>query len=48
MRGPCVASAIERQPGSEVANALKARGIPTARGGKREPTQIADILKRAK
>ena len=31
----------------EIANALNARGVPTARGGKWAPTQIADILKRA-
>jgi hypothetical protein len=32
----------------EIANVLNARGVPTARGGKWAPTQIADILKRAK
>ena len=31
----------------EIANVLNARGVPTARGGKWAPTQIADILKRA-
>jgi DNA invertase Pin-like site-specific DNA recombinase len=31
----------------EIANALNARGVPTARGGRWAPTQIADILKRA-
>jgi DNA invertase Pin-like site-specific DNA recombinase len=30
----------------EIADALNARGVPTARGGKWAPTQIADILKR--
>jgi hypothetical protein len=29
-------------------DALDARGVPTARGGKWAPTQIADILDRAK
>jgi DNA invertase Pin-like site-specific DNA recombinase len=32
----------------QIANALNTRGVPTARGGKWAPTQIADILKRAK
>jgi DNA invertase Pin-like site-specific DNA recombinase len=32
----------------EIANVLNARGVPTARGGKWAPTQIADILKRAR
>ena len=32
----------------EIANALNNRGVPTARGGKWAPTQIADILKRVK
>jgi hypothetical protein len=32
----------------EIANVLNERGVPTARGGKWAPTQIADILKRAK
>jgi DNA invertase Pin-like site-specific DNA recombinase len=32
----------------EIANVLDARGVPTARGGKWAPTQIADILKRAR
>ncbi len=31
----------------EIANALNERGVPTARGGKWVPTQIADILKRS-
>jgi DNA invertase Pin-like site-specific DNA recombinase len=31
----------------EIANVLNARGVPTARGGKWAPTQIADILKRS-
>jgi DNA invertase Pin-like site-specific DNA recombinase len=31
----------------EIANVLNARGVPTARGGKWAPPQIADILKRA-
>ena len=31
----------------EIANALNARSVPTARGGKWAPIQIADILKRA-
>ena len=31
----------------EIANSLNTRGVPTARGGKWAPTQIADILKRA-
>ena len=31
----------------EIANILNARAVPTARGGKWAPTQIADILKRA-
>jgi DNA invertase Pin-like site-specific DNA recombinase len=30
----------------EIADVLNARGVPTARGGKWAPTQIADILKR--
>jgi hypothetical protein len=30
----------------EIANVLNARDVPTARGGKWAPTQIADILKR--
>jgi DNA invertase Pin-like site-specific DNA recombinase len=32
----------------EIADVLDSRGVPTARGGKWAPTQIADILKRAK
>jgi hypothetical protein len=32
----------------EIADVLDARGVPTARGGKWAPTQVADILKRAK
>jgi hypothetical protein len=32
----------------EIADVLNARGVPTARGGKWAPTQISDILKRAK
>ena len=32
----------------EIANALNGRGVPTARGGKWAPTQIADVIKRAK
>ena len=32
----------------EIADVLNARGVPTARGGKWAPTQIADILKRAR
>jgi Recombinase len=32
----------------EIANVLNARGVPTARGGKWAPTQIADILRRAR
>jgi hypothetical protein len=31
----------------EIANVLNTRGVPTARGGKWAPTQIADILRRA-
>ena len=32
----------------EIANVLNERGVPTARGGKWAPTQIADILKRTR
>ena len=32
----------------ESANVLNERGVPTARGGKWAPTQIADILKRTR
>ena len=32
----------------EIADVLDARGVPTARGGKWAPTQVADMLKRAK
>ena len=38
----------EGQSLREIANVLNARGVPTARGGKWAPTQIADILKRAR
>src|ERR1700722_3038618 len=38
----------EGQSLREIANILNARGVPTARGGKWAPTQIADILKRAR
>jgi hypothetical protein len=30
----------------EIANLLNTRGVPTARGGKWAPTQIANILRR--
>jgi hypothetical protein len=30
----------------DIAKALEARGVPTARGGKWAPRQVADILKR--
>ena len=32
----------------EIADVLDARGVPTTRGGKWAPTQVAVILKRAK
>ncbi len=38
---------VEGRSLREIANVLNARGVPTARGGKWAPTQIADILKRA-
>jgi hypothetical protein len=38
---------VEGRSLREIANTLNGRGVPTARGGKCTPTQIADILKRA-
>jgi hypothetical protein len=38
---------VRPEGSSEIANALNACGVSTARGGKWAPTQIADILKRA-
>jgi hypothetical protein len=38
----------EKKSLREIADILDARGVATARGGKWAPTQVADILKRAK